>query len=69
MEELVAKLAEILEVEDLDIKKKFTDYDEFDSLAVLTILATLDSDYNKTMKASDIRGFESIEAFCKEVLA
>lgn len=69
MEELVAKLAEILEVEDLDITKKFSDYDEFDSLAALTILATLDSDYNKTMKASDIRAFESIEAFCKEVLA
>ena len=69
MEELIAKLAEILEVEDLDITKKFTDYDEFDSLAALTILATLDSDYNKTMKAADIRGFESIEAFCKAVLA
>ena len=69
MEELVAKLAEILEVEDLDITKKFSDYDEVDSLAALTILATLDSDYNKTMKASDIRAFESIEAFCKEVLA
>ena len=68
MEELISKLAEILEVEDLDITKKFTDYEEFDSLAVLTILATLDSDYNKTMKAADIRGFESIEAFCKEVL-
>lgn len=69
MEELVAKLAEILEVENLDINKKFTDYEEFDSLAVLTILATLDSDYNKSMKASEIRGFETIEAFCKEVLA
>lgn len=69
MEELVAILAEILEVEDLDITKKFSDYDEFDSLAALTILATLDSDYNKSMKASDIRAFESIEAFCKEVLA
>lgn len=69
MDELVAKLAEILEVENLDITKKFSDYEEFDSLAVLTILATLDSDYNKPMKASDIRGFESIEAFCKAVLA
>jgi acyl carrier protein len=69
MEELIVKLAEILEVEDLDVTKKFTDYEEFDSLAALMILATLDSDYNKTMKASDIRGFESIEAFCKEVLA
>lgn len=69
MEELLTKLAEILEVENLDVTKKFTDYDEFDSLAALTILATLDSDYNKTMKASEIRGFESIAAFCKEVLA
>lgn len=69
MEELKEKLAEILEVEDLDIAKKFTDYEEFDSLAALTMLAMLDSDYHKTMKASDIRGFESIEAFCKEVLA
>lgn len=69
MEELKEKLAEILEVEDLNIAKKFTDYEEFDSLAALTMLAMLDSDYHKTMKASDIRGFESIEAFCKEVLA
>ncbi len=69
MEELKEKLAEILEVDDLDVTKKFTDFDEFDSLAVLTILAMLDSDYNKTMKAADIRGYESIEAFCNDVLA
>lgn len=69
MEDLKVKLAEILEVEELDVTKKFSDYEEFDSLAALTILALLDSDYNKTMKASDIRGYESIEAFCKAVLA
>lgn len=69
MEELLKKLAEILEVDAVDINKKFTDYDEWDSLAALTILAMLDSDYHKTMKASDIRGYESIDAFCKDVLA
>lgn len=69
MEELKGQLAEILEVEDLDLAKKFTDYEEFDSLAALTILALLDSDYHKSMKASDIRGYESIEAFCNAVLA
>ena len=69
MEELREKLAELLDVEELDVTKKFTDYDEFDSLAVLTILAMLDSDYNKSMKAADIRGYDSIEAFCKAVLA
>lgn len=69
MEELLEKLAEILEVEKVDIKKKFTDYDEWDSLCLLSILAMLDSDYHKTMKAADIRNFATIEDFCKEVLA
>lgn len=69
MDELKGQLAEILEVEDLDITKKFTDYEEFDSLAALTILAMLDSDYHKSMKASDIRDYASIEAFCNDVLA
>lgn len=69
MEELLEKLAEILEVDAVDVSKKFTDYDEWDSLAALTILAMLDSDYHKSMKASDISAYESIEAFCKDVLA
>lgn len=69
MEELRKQLAELLEVDELDLTKKFTDYDEFDSLAVLTILAMLDSDYNKSMKAAELRAYESIEAFCKDVLA
>lgn len=69
MEELRKQLAELLEVEYLDLTKRFSDYDEFDSLAILTILAMLDSDYNKSMKAADLRGYDSIEAFCKDVLA
>lgn len=69
MEELIEKISEILEVEELDVTKKFTDYDEWDSLCALSILAMLDSDYNKAMKAADIRSFSSIEDFCKEVLA
>lgn len=69
MEELIEKLTEILEVEELDVTKKFTDYDEWDSLCALSILAMLDSDYKKSMKAADIRNFASIEDFCKTVLA
>ena len=69
MEELVLKLAEILEVDELDLSKKFSDYDEWDSLAGLSILAMLDSDYNTTMSGKDIAAFDSIEAFCKEVLS
>lgn len=69
MEELVLKLAEILEVDELDLSKKFSDYDEWDSLAGLSILAMLDSDYNTTMSGKEIAAFDSIEAFCKEVLS
>ena len=50
MEQLKKEIAEILEVADLDTSKKFTDYDEWDSLAALSLLALLDSDYNKQMK-------------------
>ena len=69
MEELKNKLSEILEVEDLDITKKFTDYEEWDSLTSLSILALLDSNYHTSMKASEIVAFDSIESFCKEVLS
>lgn len=69
MEDLKTKLAEILEVDDLDITKKFTDYEEWDSLAGLSILAMLDSDYNTTMSGKEIAAFDSIEAFCKEVIS
>lgn len=68
MEELISKLAEILEVEELDVTKKFQDYEEWDSLAALTIIALLDSDYHIVMKSSDLREFPSIEAFCHKVL-
>ena len=69
MEELVSKLAEILEVDDLDVTKKFTDYEEWDSLAGLSVLAMLDSDYNTAMSGKEVAAFDSIEAFCKKVLS
>lgn len=69
MEDLIQKLAEILEVDNLDITKKFTDYDEWDSLSSLSVMALLDSDYNMSMRAKEITAFESIEDFCKEVIS
>lgn len=69
MEELVAKLAEILEVDDLDLTKKFEAYDEWDSLSALSVIALLDADYHTSMTGKEIQSFDSIEAFCKEVLS
>ena len=51
------------------VTKKFTDYEEWDSLSALSVLAMLDSDYNTSMKADEVVAFESIEAFCNEVLS
>lgn len=68
MNELIEKLAEILEVDELDVNKKFTDYEEWDSLCGLSIIAMLDSDYNMTMKNKEILEFSSIKDFCEAVL-
>lgn len=69
MQELIEQLQDLLEVEELDINKKFTDYDEWDSLASLSVIALLDSDYGITMKHSEIKGFANIGAFCEHVMA
>lgn len=68
MNELIEKLAEILEVDELDVNKKFTDYEEWDSLCSLSIIAMLDSDYKMTMKNKEIIEFNSIKDFCEAVL-
>ena len=69
MEELVSKLAEIMEVDNLDVTKKFTDFDEWDSLTALSIIALLDSDYKTSMTGKEILAFDNIDAFCKEVMS
>lgn len=69
MEELIQKLADILEVENLDVTKRFKDYDEWDSLTSLSVMAILDSDYHIAMNSKEIASFDSIGSFCKEVLS
>lgn len=68
MEELLEKLADILEVEEVDVNKKFTDYEEWDSLCGLSVIAMLDSDYKMTMKNKDILEFKTIKDFCEAVI-
>ncbi len=68
MEELIVKLSELLEVEDLDLSRKFSDYDEWDSLALLSVLAMLDSEYGVSMNGARLKEFANIEDFCKAVL-
>lgn len=69
MNELVASIAEILEVDELDLTQKFTDYEEWDSLSALSVIALLNSEYGIEMKSSDIIAYENIGAFCDDVIA
>ena len=68
MEKLIKKLEEILETENLDVNKKFQDYEEWDSLAAWSVISLLDSDYGLPMKYKDLIAFENIKAFCEDVL-
>jgi acyl carrier protein len=68
MEELIHKIADILEVDELDVNKKFTDYAEWDSLAGLSLISMLDADYNMTMRTKEILAFNSIKDFCEAII-
>ena len=68
MEQLIEKLKDILETDELDVTKKLSDYEMWDSLSVLSVIALLDSDYHKQMTGKEINAFASIEDFCKAVL-
>lgn len=68
MEQLVEQLQELLEVDNIDLTKKFKDYDEWDSLAALSVIALLDSDYGIAIKNSELMAFENVQAFCDYVL-
>lgn len=68
MENLIEKLSEILEVESLDVKKNFKEYEAWDSLAILYVISMLDSDYKMSMTKDELCSFATIEAFCNKVL-
>ena len=69
MEELLEKLAEILDVDELDGAKKFMDFEEWDSLSSLSVIAMLDADYKMSMSNKELLVYPSINDFCEDVLA
>jgi len=69
MEKLVEDLKEIFEVDDLDVSLSFSELDEWNSLAVLSVLAILDSDYRINISKKELDRFSSIAEFIKHVEA
>jgi acyl carrier protein len=55
MHDIYTKLAEILEAETVAANDVLVDFEYWDSLTVLSILAMLDSAYGVNLTAADIR--------------
>jgi acyl carrier protein len=55
MENFYAKLAEILEVDEVKPDDVLQDFENWDSLTVLSIVATLDANYGVNLTAGDLR--------------
>lgn len=68
MEKLLKGIAEILEVNNIDPNKKLSDYEEWDSLAGLSLIALLDSDFGVTMNGKEIQSFSTINELCEEII-
>ena len=46
MEQFIERLVEVFEREDIDPEDEFRDYEEWDSLAFLSIIAMIDENYD-----------------------
>jgi acyl carrier protein len=53
--EFYQQLAAILDIEEVKPENVLKDYDQWDSLAILSVLALADSQYGITIRAGEIR--------------
>lgn len=63
MEKFINDLKEILEIEDRDINPadRFRDYEEWDSLAVLSVLAMINDEFDITIKRSELDELHTVQ--------
>jgi acyl carrier protein len=54
MDTFLIKLAEILEVDKVELNSVLSDFDEWDSLTSLSIIATIDADFNINISAEEL---------------
>lgn len=59
--EFYQRLAEILDVEDVQPENVLKDFDGWDSLAILSVLAMADAKYSVSIKADEIRSVVSAQ--------
>ena len=61
MENFESSLAEILEVEAIQMSDELESFDAWDSLTILSIIAYCDSEYNLMLTTDEIENSETIQ--------
>ncbi len=59
-EEFVQEFAELLENEEINENTKFRELDEWDSLAALSTISTIDDEFGVTINNKDLRSVETV---------
>jgi acyl carrier protein len=67
--EFCQRLAEILDIEEVKPENVLRDFEQWDSLAVLSVLAMADSKYGVTIRADEIRSVVTAAELAKLVEA
>ncbi len=60
-EKFCEKLADILEIDEVKLENVLKDFEEWDSLSVLSIIAMVDFDYGVTIFAKDIMKIKTVK--------
>ena len=68
-EDLLNKIAEVLEVEHVNMEDVLKNFDEWDSLTRLSIIAIAHSDYNKKLTNEILSELNSVEDLVNYILA
>lgn len=68
MNEFYAKLADILQVDEMKGSDVLEDFEEWDSLSVLSAVAMIDAQYGVNLTASELKGIATAQALYELVL-
>jgi len=60
MDNFESSISEILEVDTIDLNDELDSFDAWDSLAVLSIIAFCDDEYNLTLSAEEIDNSKTV---------
>lgn len=67
-EELLAKIAHILEADVVREEEALNSFDEWDSLTAFSIIALVDAEYGKTLSNSQLKQFVTIGDLVRFIL-